>query len=238
MKRWISSLILVALGATMPLAIDAAGAAVAPLKPKKIDLSRMTMSRASDAASTAQPPTQPSPPSPPPAESSAAEVQALRARIGQLLGVQPAQVPVFTKAPALYKPGDTITLSFDTPMPPGAGISVPFGVSRTDGDVHTSYWQLYASHPGQANLWIPAQANRVYLFTCYVETSEPELAANFWEQKRGGWYTTTATIAGGKAYAIHANGPSPGGLTLSFAAGELSPDGHVKFSRCDVTMLQ
>jgi hypothetical protein len=237
-KRWISSLILVALGASLPLAVDAARAAVAPLKPKKIDLSRLTLSRAPDAATTARPPTPPTPSPTPPVELTAVELQALRARVAQLLGVQPAQVPTFQKAPALSNPGDTITLSLDTPMPPDTGIQFANGQSMMDGSVHSSHWALYETDPGSASVRIPALANRTYLFNCFVETTEIELTAYFWETVRGGWFTTKATIANGKAYAIHANGPSRGYLTLSFTSSDLSPGGRVKFSRCDVTLVQ
>lgn len=173
------------------------------------------------------------------------ERTAVRERLAALLGVEVAAVPVFKLTTHLNAPGDTVVLALNSP--PGNGVYINafdarqvFRTNNGPGFVRLVGDDAVAGRFPSVTFNTSAEGERVYLYTCFVETDLPTLKVSLWEYgSQGGGAYFTLPVQNGKLFVPFETALGTYNLMLSLSLDPATAAGKVaEVSHCEMTRVR
>jgi len=243
MRRWISAVALVALGAAMPWTLEAARAAAGKGETSKsegIDFSELKLLRAvgeKPGSGAFQPPKAP----PQPTVMTPTDRFRLRQQLALIMGTKLEEVVPPRFAISLKQPGDTISLKLHE-VPDGTGINAtnPDTV-HVSGFVNprASYMRVSSfMKRSAAYFYANADGGHTYLFTCHVFDSSPGVVACATDSDYPIWACTHTTIRDNKLFVAYEASPNASNITLKIDSTDQVAETWLNITQCDITYVR
>lgn len=243
MRRWISAVALVALGAAMPWTLEAARAAAGkgePAKSEGLDFSDLKLLRAvgeKPGPGAFQPPKPP----PEPTAMTPTDRFRLRQQLAQILGAKLEEIVMPQFAISLKKPGDTISLKLHE-LPAGTGIMATnpdsvlvsgFDSPRTSSMRVSSFMKRSAAY-----FYANVLGGHTYLFTCHVFDSSPGVVACATDTDYPIWACTHSALRDNKLFVAYEATPNATQITLKIDSADQVFETWMNITQCDITFVR